>query len=192
MTTGPLIRTWLWLPAALLLALSCSGNGRLQKTTETGLHELSTAGELVTCEYTVSKVIKADDMVPWKIGERKILFCCNAYLKGGVDMTTYNPAKTVIDPGKKSIILVLPPPKILSINIPAEEVRQVYSHVTGLRADFSAEERNRLLQQGEEAILLDVPQMGIIPDARRGAVAFFESFLRRLGYEDINIYFDVL
>ena len=174
----------------LLLVLSCSG--RLQKLTESGLHELSAAGELVTCEYTVSKVIKADDMVPWKIGERKILFCCNAYLKAGIDMAAYNPSKTVIDPEHRSIILVLPPPKVLSVNIPAEEVRQVYSHVTGLRADFSAEERGRLLRQGEEAIRLDVPQLGIIPDARRNAVAFFESFLHRLGYEDINIYFDVL
>ena len=117
--------------ALCLLAVSCSG--RLKKTTEEGLHELSAAGELVTCEYTVSKVIKADDMVPWKIGERKILFCCNAYLKAGVDMTGYNPSKTIIDAEKKSIILVLPPPKILSVNIPAEEIRQVYSHVTGLR-----------------------------------------------------------
>lgn len=176
--------------ALCLLAVSCSG--RLKKTTEEGLHELSAAGELVTCEYTVSKVIKADDMVPWKIGERKILFCCNAYLKAGVDMAGYNPSKTIIDAEKKSIILVLPPPKILSVNIPAEEIRQVYSHVTGLRTDFSAEERSRLLQQGEEAIRLDVPQLGIIPDARRNAIAFFESFLRRLGFEDINIYFDVL
>lgn len=185
-----IIRIGLWL-SLVLLAVSCKG-GRLQRMTEESLHQLSAAGELVTCEYTVSKVIKADDMVPWKIGERKILFCCNAYLKAGVDMAGYNPDKTVVDPERKSIILVLPPPKVLSINIPAEEIRQVYSHVTGLRADFSAEERSRLLRQGEEAILLDVPQLGIIPDARRGAVTFFDSFLRRLGYEDINIYFDVL
>lgn len=183
------IGIWVILPV-LLLAVSC--HGRLQKTTEESLRELSAAGELVTCEYTVSKVIKADDMVPWKIGERKILFCCNAYLKAGIDMTDYKPEKTLIDPERKSVILVLPPPKILSVNIPVEEIRQVYSHVTGLRMDFSAEERGRLLQQGEEAILLDVPKMGIIRDARQNAATFFESFLRRLGYEDINIYFDVL
>lgn len=175
---------------AALSAVSC--RGRLHKTTEGALQELSAAGELVTCEYTVSKVIKADDMVPWKIGERKILFSCNAYLKAGIDMAAYQPDKTVIDPEHKSIILVLPAPKLLSVNIPVEEIRQVYSHVTGLRTDFSAEERSRLLQQGEEAIRLDVPKMGIVRDARQNAVAFFESLLRRLGYEDINIYFDLL
>lgn len=176
------------LAGMLLLAASCGGSHR---STEETLRELSAAGELVTCEYTVSKVIKADDMVPWKIGERKILFCCNAYLKAGVDMSAYNPDKTVIDPERKSIILVLPAPKVLSVNIPVEEIRQVYSHVTGLRADFSAEERGRLLKQGEEAILLDVPKMGIIRDARENATAFFESLLRSLGYEDVNIYFDL-
>ena len=190
MQIGRVIRMGLWL-SAVLLAVACKG-GRLQRMTEESLHQLSAAGELVTCEYTVSKVIKADDMVPWKIGERKILFCCNAYLKAGIDMSGYNPDKTIVDPEHKSIILVLPPPKVLSLNMPAEEIRQVYSHVTGLRMDFSAEERSRLLRQGEEAIMLDVPQLGIIPDARRGAVTFFDSFLRRLGYEDINIYFDVL
>jgi len=176
--------------AVLLLTASCSG--RLKKATEAELHELSAAGELVTCEYTVSKVIKADDVVPWKIGDRKILFSCNAYLRAGVDMADYQPSKTVIDPERKSVILVLPPPKVLSVNIPPEEVRQVYSHVTGLRTDYSAEERTRLLQQGEEAIRREIPRLGIIPDAQSNAVAFFDSFLRRLGYEEINIYFDVL
>ena len=137
-------------------------------------------------------MIKADDMVPWKIGERKILFCCNAYLKAGVDMAAYNPDKTIIDREGKSVILILPSPKILSVNIPVEEIRQVYSHVTGLRAEFSAEERGQLLRQGEEAILLDVPRMGIIRDARQNALSFFDSLLRSLGYEDINIYFDSL
>ena len=175
---------------AVLSVLSC--RGRLGKTTEESLRELSAAGDLVTCEYTVSKVIKADDMVPWKIGDRKILFSCNAYLKAGVDMAAYNPAKTVIDREKKSVILVLPSPKVLSVNIPVEEIRLVYSRVTGLRDEFSADERGRLLRQGEEAILRDVPKMGIIRDARENAVAFFEPLLRSLGFEDINIYFDSL
>lgn len=173
-----------------LLAVSCGD--RTGRSTEEVLRELRAAGELVTCEYTVSKVVKADDMVPWKIGERKILFRCNAYLKAGIDMAVYNPAKTVIDPDHHSIILVLPAPKLLSVNMPVEEVRQVYSHVTGLRMEFSAEERTNLLRQGEEAIRLDVPRLGIIRDARENAVVFFESLLRRLGYEDINIYFDAL
>ena len=184
------VRTLVFWTMALLLTVSC--DSRYRKATEAALHELSAAGELVTCEYTVSKVIKADDVVPWKIGERKILFSCNAYLKAGVDMTTYNPAKTVIDPEHKSIILVLPAPKLLSVNMPVEEIRQVYSHVTGLRMDFTAEERTRLLQQGEEAIRRDVPRLGIVRDAQENAHVFFESLLRRLGYEDINIYFDVL
>ena len=122
------------LSGMLLVAASC---GSRQRTAEQTLRELSAAGELVTCEYTVSKVIKADDMVPWKIGDRKILFSCNAYLKAGVDMAAYNPAKTVIDQEKKSVILVLPSPKVLSVNIPVEEIRLVYSRVTGLRDEFN-------------------------------------------------------
>ena len=154
------------------------------------MRSLSVAGELVTCEYTVSKVIKADDMVPWKIGERKILFTCKAYLQAGVDMSSYNPEKTVADPERKSIILVLPAPKLLSVNIPVEQIKQEYSHVTGLRFEFTAEERASLLKQGEASIRAEVSSMGILRDARINAESYFTALLTDLGYKDINIYFE--
>lgn len=174
----------------LVLPLICACRGRDGRGLEATLRSLSATGELVTCEYTVSKVIKADDMVPWKIGERKILFTCKAYLQAGIDMSRYNPEKTVTDPARKSIILVLPAPRLLSVNIPVEQIRQEYSHVTGLRFEFTAEERNSLLKQGEESIRAEVPSMGILADARINAVSYFTALLTDMGYEDINIYFD--
>lgn len=180
----------------LLLALTsiflCSCSGKLQKNLQERMTALCAAGDLVTCEYTVSKVIKADDVVPWKIGERKILFTCKAYLQAGLDMSSYNPAKTIVSPSGKSIVLVLPAPKLLSLNIPVNEIRQEYSHITGLRFDFSAQERNELLRLGEESIRLDVPGMGIIKDARANAISYFTSLLTSLGFEDINIYFEII
>lgn len=161
-----------------------------EKGLDETMRSLSVAGELVTCEYTVSKVIKADDMVPWKIGERKILFTCKAYLQAGVDMASYNPEKTVADPERKSIILVLPAPKLLSVNIPVEQIKQEYSHVTGLRFEFTAEERANFLKQGEASIRAEVSSMGILRDARINAESYFTALLTDLGYKDINIYFE--
>lgn len=172
-----------------VMLLSCSGT-RLEKATRDSLRELSEQGELVTCEYTVSKVVKADDMVPWKIGERKILFSIRAYVRAGVDLGAYDPAKTIIDPTRKSIMLVLPAPKLLSVDIPAEQIREEYSHVTGLRDPFSAEERRDLLRQGEAIVRAQAPRMGILRDARLNAQTYFETLLGRLGYEDINVYFE--
>lgn len=171
-----------------LLAVSCGKS--LDRQTEERLCELSAAGELVTCEYTVSKVIKADDMVWWKIGERKILFTCKAILQAGIDMSKYNPEKTIINKEAKSVVLVLPEPKLLSVNLPADQIRQEYSHITGFRFDFTAEERNELLKQGERSVRSQVHSMGILRDARTNAVSYFESMLSELGFEDITISFE--
>ena len=40
---------------------------------------MTATGELATVEYTVSKIIKAKDCTWWKIGEKRVLFKCNAY-----------------------------------------------------------------------------------------------------------------
>jgi len=173
-----------------LLAVSCGKS--LDRQTEQKLCELSAAGELVTCEYTVSKVIKADDMVWWKIGERKILFTCKATLQAGINMARYEPQKTVIDRKNRSVELVLPEPELLSVNMPSNQIRQEYSHITGFRFDFSAEERNELLKQGERSIRAQVPSMGILRDARTNAVTYFETLLSELGFEKITITFEQL
>src|SRR5574344_2514556 len=55
---------------------------------------MTATGELATVEYTVSKIIKAKDCTWWKIGEKRVLFKCNAYLTAGVDMTQYDDSKT--------------------------------------------------------------------------------------------------
>ena len=183
------ILAFLLLLPAITSLLSCN-DVTIEKRTRECLSELSGAGELVTCEYTVSKVVKADDMVPWKIGERKILFSVKGYVRAGIDMASYRPEKTVIDPSRRSIMLVLPPPRLLSVDIPAEQIREEYSHITGLRDHFSAEERRDLLRQGEMVIRAQAPKMGVLHDARLNAVSYFDALLRRLGYEDINIYFD--
>lgn len=171
-----------------LLAVSC-GRG-LDRQAEQKLYELSAAGELVTCEYSVSKVVKADDMVWWKIGERKILFNCKATLQAGIDMAKYDPEKTKVDRQEKSVVLVLPEPEVLSINMPADQITQEYSHVTGFRFDFTAEERNELLKEGERSIRAEIPSMGILRDAKLNAVSYFETMLSELGFEIITITFE--
>ena len=105
-------------------------------------------------------------------------------------MASYNPEKTVADPERKSIILVLPAPKLLSVNIPVEQIKQEYSHVTGLRFEFTAEERANFLKQGEASIRAEVSSMGILRDARINAESYFTALLTDLGYKDINIYFE--
>lgn len=153
---------------------------------------MTATGELATVEYTVSKIIKAKDCTWWKIGEKRVLFKCNAYLQAGVDMADYDDSKTRIDSSAKAITVTLPKVKILSCRMPFEEIRLVESEATGFRHQFSAEERQLLLQQGEQSILADVDsgKYAILADAERNTRIFFERMLTRLGYKSVTIKFE--
>lgn len=153
---------------------------------------MTATGELATVEYTVSKIIKAKDCTWWKIGEKRVLFKCNAYLQAGVDMTSYDDSKTRIDSSAMGITVTLPKVKILSCRMPFEEIRLVENEATGFRHQFSAEERQLLLQQGEQSILADVDsgKYAILADAERNTRIFFERMLTRLGYKSVTIKFE--
>src|SRR3954451_910320 len=78
---------------------------------------LKEMSELATVEYTVTKVIKANDNKTWfKVGDRKILMSCEAHIKAGIDMSAINQNSFTIN--GKSIEVRLPQPKIISINLP--------------------------------------------------------------------------
>ena len=174
---------------AVLLVCSC-GKG-LPDITRQQLCQLRESGELATTEYTITKVIKANDNADWwKIGDRKILFTCRAHLTAGLDLASFDDSQIKIDRTSKSIELTLPPVKILSVNLPPNEVKLAYQKVSGLRFEFTAEERNMLLRQGEAGIRAEIPTLGILDDARTNAEAFFKTMLSRLGYETITINFE--
>lgn len=153
---------------------------------------MTATGELATVEYTVQKIIKAKDCTWWKVGEKRVLFKCNAYLEAGVDMTAYDDSKTVIDSSAMAITVTLPKVKLMSFRMPFEEIRLVESEATGFRYEFSAEERQLLLQQGEQSIRADVDsgKYAILNDAERNTRIFFERMLSRLGYKSVTIKFE--
>lgn len=174
----------LFVCAATLL---CSCGPTLQKQTAKKMQELTTMSELGTVEYTVSKVIKCNDQIWYKVGDRKILFSCQAHLKAGIDMSQFRPENVVVS--GRTIEVTLPQPALLSMNMPAEEAKLVYEKTGALRCNFTAQERNLLLQQGEEAIRNDVPNLGILNDAKKNAEMFFTALLKQLGYNTITIKF---
>ena len=143
--------------------------------------------ELGTVEYTIAKIIKASDTKFYTIGDRKILVSCRATMKAGIDMAEFS-KKDVKIKGKE-ITITLPQPKVLAFNMPPEQAKLEYEKVGALRFDFTAEDRNNLLRQGEEAILADAANLGILEDAKKNAKMFFEALLAQAGFEEINVEF---
>ena len=170
----------------------CFRKSLLNKTNER-INQLITTSELATTEYTIVKVIKADDhpsLFKAQIGDRKILYSCKIYVKAGMDLKKYNSSLTEINEATKTITLTLPHAQLLSFNMPAEEQDLVYEKVGKLRRDFSHYEKNELLIQGEESVKNTIQDVGILADAERNASDFFRNTLLQLGYSHVNIKFE--
>ena len=172
-----------------MMILSSCGNS-LEQAAKEKLGTLTETAELGTVEYTITKIIKATDKAFYTIGDRKILFSSSATMKAGVDLEGFSAENITINSKDKEITIHLPKPKILAFNMPPEQTKLEYEKVGALRFDFTAEERNNLLRQGEEAILADAKNIGILADAERNARMFFEAMLSQVGFEKINVVFN--
>jgi len=146
--------------------------------------------ELGTVEYTIVKVIKLDDDVWFKYGDRKILFSSTAYLKAGIDLQDFKPENVKIDEKSNSVTVTLPKAQLLSFNMPVELIQQEFCTATGWRGNFLPEEKNVIKIQAENAIRDDIPNLGILQDAENNAKGFFEVLLGQFGFETININFE--
>ncbi len=157
-------------------------------TIEREVQAISSMKELALVEYRVKKIIKADDGGEWyKIGERKILLSCTAFLKAGVDLSAFGMENIEADRSKGKVTITLPHAKLLSIDIPPAGIKEEYGHVSFFRSEFSAAERNNLMKQGERQIKRTVPSLGILPKAEENGRAFFESVFKKMGFTDIEV-----
>ena len=182
------MKIFLPLLGVALLLLACRPTAEEQVRAR--VMSLTDMAELGTVEYTVKKLIKCDDDIWYKYGDRKIILSGVAYLKAGIDMTRFDPDKVRIDRGANTISVTLPKAELLSFNMPVERIKQEFERVSGLRWNFSSEELLRLKQQGEAAVRADVPGMGILEDAEKNAKEFFEALFSGLGYEKVNVDFE--
>lgn len=169
---------------------SCTKNSVEQELERRVRNMGGASAQLGTVEYTISKIIKVDHDVFYKIGERKILFSSLSTMKAGVDLSKFCADSVVIDKKKNEITINLPHPQILSFNMPAENIKMEYSKTSALRSEFSVAERNEVLTQGEKAIVNAAEELGIFKDAEENVRTLFEAMLSSANYEKININFN--
>ena len=174
----------------LLLCLLPLGCSEQDAAVRREVEAISAMKELGLVEYRVRKIIKVDDKGEWyKIGDRKILLSCTAYLKAGIDLEKFDREDIVIDRLTGKVTVTLPHATLLSLDIPASEIRQEYDQVTLLRSEFSVQERNELLRQGERQIRLSVPSLGILEKAEENARKFFESVFLQMDFTSVEVVF---
>jgi Protein of unknown function (DUF4230) len=177
---------YLALPAALLMA-GCSRKKTDDRRNDVfALREMS---DLATVEYTVSKVVKASDGATWfKVGKRKIALSVQAYIKAGIDLGAIKDEQVIIE--KNKIIIQLPRARLISLNIPPEEIREEVEETGFFRDGFTNTEKEDLLTQAEHDIRGRVDSLGVLKTAEDNALFFIGNFVKRLGYTDVTITFD--
>ena len=173
-----------------LVALFISCGPSQEELLSARIQSLREMAELGTVEYTVKKIVKTDEKAWYTYGNRKILFTYTAFIKAGIDMKDFSADAVDAKPKEKTISVTLPKAKILSFNMPPEEIKQEFAIISGMRDKFTPEEKQLLLVLGENDIKADIPNMGIIEDAQENARLFFTALFSQIGYEKINIKFE--
>ena len=162
------------------------------------MESLSSITELGTVEYKVRKVIKTDDkqyltfggrQIGWTVGDRKIIFTATAYIKAGVPMENFSKDDITISESGKKVTVRLPRAKVLSFNMPPDEIFTEFEKYGFFRDRFTATEQNAILQLGEKALRAVIPSLGILQDAERAASDFFRILLAELGFEEVETEF---
>jgi Protein of unknown function (DUF4230) len=148
-------------------------------------------GDLTTVEYTLSKVVKATDHGTWfKLGQRKIIMSVVAYAKAGIDMESIKEENIFLKNG--AITIQLPHAKLISLNIPPEEIKEELTETGFWRDGFKTEEKNNLLIQAEQSVRKSIDSLGILAKAEENARFLITNYVKRLGYKEVAITFDYL
>lgn len=163
--------------------------------------QIQQCSRLYTAEYQVRKIITHEDerkidgsimknsfKIPLPMGKRRIAIPIEAKVKAYIDFADFTEAN-VHKRGEK-IEIVLPDPRIsmTSTKIARDEVHE---YVPLLRSNFTDEELTQYEKEGRQAIVNDIPQMGIIDMARQNAASLLIPMMEQLGYrqEDITVTF---
>ncbi len=147
---------------------------------------LKDLAELATVEYSVTKIVSYKD-VAW-YGDRKILFETAATVKAGIDLNELADQDIKLE-GDSGVTVSLPQPRILLFNMKPEQMREIFNESGILRSNFSNEEKDGLLSQGEKDIRAKVATMDILERAARNARILVESWLKKMGFTAVRVVF---
>jgi len=181
------LKRFLVLAAVLLVLLAVNlAVPRKKVPPQVGVRTLKDLAELATVEYHVTKIVSYKD-VAW-YGDRKILFEAAATVKAGIDMNELTDQDIQLN-DDAAVSITLPQPKILLFNMKPEHMREIFNESGILRSDFSNQEKDDLLSQGEKDIRVKVARMDIQKRAARNARILVESWLKKMGFSQVNVSF---
>ena len=178
-------------------ARNLSPGRRTNDTVPLLINQVQKCSKLYTAEYRVHKIITHDDALRLKgqlmskqfnlkvpLADRKIAIPMDAKIKAYIDFSEFSEQN--IERSGNQITIILPDPQVVMTSSKIDQ-KNVKQYVGLTRAHFSDEELANYQQQGREAILQSIPDMGIEETARANAAKVLVPMLTQLGYEEQNI-----
>lgn len=167
------------------LLFSCGNEATEPKT---DVYAIRNIGTLATTEYTIGKVVKLQDNKIWyKYGDRMILISCKARVKAGVDLNQLS-NEDIVTKGD-AITINLPEASILSFDMDPNTIHTEMEDVNGFRQQFTQQEKNQILVQGEQSIRANIKETNILGTAEKNAEIFVKDFYSQLGFKNIVVHF---
>lgn len=149
---------------------------------------------LYTTEYQVHKIVACQSNREISglglslnldiFGDRKIIIPMDATLKGYIDFSRFTEEN--IERQDQRIIITLPDPEVMMTNTKVDN-EGVKKFVTGFRDKFSDAEQTAFEAQGRQAIIDEIPRLGIEQSAREGAVRLLVPLLVQMGFQEQDI-----
>lgn len=159
--------------------------------------QIQKCSRLYTAEYHIHKIITHDDRlslngklmkkdfsVDLPLGKRKVAIPMDATVKGYIDFEGFSQHNVRRNGEKIEITLPDPHVTLTSTRIDHEGVRQ---YVALTRSRFSDEELTDYEQQGRQAVIASIPQMGIVEMTRENAARTLVPMIVQMGYSEENI-----
>ncbi|NLG97897.1 MAG: DUF4230 domain-containing protein [Chloroflexi bacterium] len=148
------------------------------------IHEVRSLARLETIQYTLEKVITAEqgqDQLGFLFGDR-LLFVGHGTVIAGVDLARMRPEDMWVE--GQVLYVRLPPAEIFVVDLDNEK-SYVYDRDTGLlnRGNIDLERSAR--QAAEKEIYNAALDDGILEQAQQNAEAYMSRMLRGLGYQDV-------
>ena len=159
--------------------------------------QIQKCSRLYTTEYQIHKIVTHSDIVklqgtlfdkkfdvPLPLGDRKVAIPMDATLKAYIDFSDFSDENVSRDGGH--ITITLPNPKVMltSSKIDQENNRE---YVSLARSHFSDAELSAYEQQGREAIINSIPQLGILQTARESAAKVLIPLIVQMGFDERNV-----
>lgn len=187
---------------AFMLPVVCNSScnqTRIEEQTDTistMTLQIRQCSRLYTTEYKVHKIVTCDDrstidtkglgidLEIEKPGHRKMAIPIDATLKGYIDFSQFSEANIKQD--GQHLDITLPDPKVTLTGSKVDH-EHLKEFVSPYRDRFSNDEKNELISRGQQAIIDEIPRLGIEQSARAGAVRLLMPILTKMGFEEQNI-----